>query len=360
MTIKKTIYLHIGHPKTASSSLQHFLAKNRTILEKQSYVYPLFFSHMINHHFLFLWNVHQTAALSWNNGSEIVEKVNLLNELLCQQLPLFPQNNIILSHESLIYNADKLIERFLPNFHVKVIAYFRRMDHYVESFYGELVSNGSESETIDIHLKNKLNPVYMSRYVMIRKLEKKIGKENIIIRPFERTQLKNNNILEDFLSVMGIEDVAAFNMEQPDLNPALSTAAVHFIQKLSHSFCERNYPTMARKVASQLKAKARTGEKKQGSLLSYDQRMMLIEKAKPFDEHIAREYLHREDGRLFYEALPDPSIEPATDVLSADDIAELMAEFLLDHPPRLREPVVTDVEECYEALMKKAKALERR
>lgn len=357
--MKKTIYLHIGHPKTASSSLQNFLAKNRVALEKLGYVYPLFSSHMVNHHFLFLWNVHQAAALSWNNGSAIVEKVNLLNELLCQQLPLFPQNNIILSHESLIYNADKLIERFLPDFHVKVIAYFRRMDHYVESFYGELVSNGSESETIDVHMQNKLQPVYMSRYAMIKKLENKIGKENIIIRPFERAQLKNKNILEDFLSLIGVEDMTAFDMEQQDLNPALPTAAINFIQKLHHAFAERNYFSMARKVASNLKPLARrAGDKKQGSLLSYDQRMMLIEKTKHLDERIAREYLHREDGVLFYEALPDPSLRPAKDVLSADEIAELMAEFLLAYPPRLREPVVAEVEECYEALMEKARVLE--
>lgn len=357
--MKKTIYLHVGHPKTASSSLQHFLAKNREALEKKGYIYPLFSRDMVNHHLLFLWNVNKAAALTWKEGRATLDKLDLLNNLLVQHLKNSPSDKIILSHESLIYNADKLLDHFAGDYHVVVIAYFRRMDHYVESFYSELISNGSEDVTIDIHLKTKLGPTYMSRYKMIETLSKRIGKENIIIRPFERAQLKNKSILEDFLSLIGIEDVSAFNLEQADLNLALPTAAINFIQKLNHAFSERSYFTMARKVASSLKPLTRkAGDKKQGSLLSYEQRMMLIEKTKRLDEHLAREYLHREDGQLFYEALPDPLLEPAKDILSADEIAELMAEFLLDHPPQLREPIVADVERCYDALMERTRVLE--
>ena len=131
------------------------------------------------------------------------------------------------------------------------------------------------------------------------------------------------------------------------------------MQKLHHAFADRNYFLMARKVASSLKPLARRAEnKKQGSLLSYEQRMMLIEKTKLFDEHIAREYLHREDGVMFYEKLPDPLLEPANDILSADEIAELMAEFLLEYPPKMREPITAEIEECYDVLMEKMRALE--
>ena len=80
--MKKTIYLHIGHPKTASSSLQHFLSKNREALEKEGYIYPLFSRHMANHHFLFLWNSHPSAVYAWKNGPETLEKLNLLKNIL--------------------------------------------------------------------------------------------------------------------------------------------------------------------------------------------------------------------------------------------------------------------------------------
>ena len=36
----KTLYLHIGTPKTATSSIQKFLAQNREVLESKGYVFP--------------------------------------------------------------------------------------------------------------------------------------------------------------------------------------------------------------------------------------------------------------------------------------------------------------------------------
>ena len=38
----KTLYLHIGTPKTATTSLQHFCEENETIFKENNYCYPLF------------------------------------------------------------------------------------------------------------------------------------------------------------------------------------------------------------------------------------------------------------------------------------------------------------------------------
>lgn len=41
----KTLYLHIGTPKTATTSIQSFCYQNREILEKQGFYYPMFDYH---------------------------------------------------------------------------------------------------------------------------------------------------------------------------------------------------------------------------------------------------------------------------------------------------------------------------
>ena len=38
----KTLYLHIGTQKTATTTLQHFLAENDEVLKTKGYTYPLF------------------------------------------------------------------------------------------------------------------------------------------------------------------------------------------------------------------------------------------------------------------------------------------------------------------------------
>ena len=39
----RTLYVHIGTPKTATTSIQMFCVENQKVLNKQSYSYPLFF-----------------------------------------------------------------------------------------------------------------------------------------------------------------------------------------------------------------------------------------------------------------------------------------------------------------------------
>lgn len=95
-----------------------------------------------------------------------------------------------------------------------------------------------------------------------------------------------------------------------------------------------------------------------GSLLSYEQRLMLIEKSSPFDQKIAREYLNREDGILFYEKMPEANIVSARDMLSTQETVELIADFLLAYPPDLPNRQAQSIQNFYSTLMEKVKVLE--
>ena len=54
----RTLYVHIGTPKTATTSIQMFCVENQKVLNKQSYSYPLLdfvyphVAHRRNGHFL--------------------------------------------------------------------------------------------------------------------------------------------------------------------------------------------------------------------------------------------------------------------------------------------------------------------
>ena len=69
----RTLYVHIGTPKTATTSIQMFCVENQEILNEQGYSYPLLeftYPHVANRrngHFLVGW-------LYKLNGEEDVEK----------------------------------------------------------------------------------------------------------------------------------------------------------------------------------------------------------------------------------------------------------------------------------------------
>lgn len=120
---------------------------------------------------------------------------------------------------------------------------------------------------------------------------------------------------------------------------------------------------MPRKVNKELKilTQKNTCNKKEDSLLSYEQRMMLISKTTELDEKIARVYLKREHGLLFYEKLPDADLQASHDVLTAKEIAELMADFLLSHPPALEDFLSEKIIDYrYEFLLEQARKIEEK
>lgn len=357
--MKKTIFLHVGHPKTGSSSLQQFLAANRSVLEKYGYSYPACPSGRPNHHFLFLEAYSSNLKVRAKEGykQSTVDRLILLNRLFYQSLKTVPTPNIILSHECLIYGLNKLLPYFMQDFNIVVIAYFRRIDHFVESFYGELTSHGSEHNTIEEHIQKNFKKLYFSRYNMIKCATELLGKNNIIIRPYERGQLKDQDVVHDFLSVLNIHDTVDFKFLSKERNPRVSSKLIHFNRLLSQAFYNRNYFAMSRKVNGKLKflSQQKADNEKKDSLLSYDQRMALIEKTKLLDSEIARDYLKRDHEMLFYEALPKADLVASQAMLSTQEITELLADFLLLHPPMLDDFLSGDlVDRRYELLLEKS------
>lgn len=206
--MKKTIYLHVGHPKTGSSSLQKFLAENQEALEKQDFSYPKCLSGQVNHHFLFLEKIfacHENHQIKCNYTKISLERLFFMNELFYQSLLKIKTSNIILSHESFIYGLDKLLPYFLKDFNVVLIAYFRRIDHFVESFYGELTVHGSQCLSIQDHINKNLDSLYLSRYKIIDDAISMLGEKNVFIRPYEKEQLENQDITDDLLKILNLK-----------------------------------------------------------------------------------------------------------------------------------------------------------
>ena len=195
-------------------------------------------------------------------------------------------------------NMSKLKE-FFKEYEVKMVIFLRRHDFWEESRYQQGLKTmvnppwdpGIEN-FLKFHSKRSSNKY---RY-LVDKWALEFGSENIIVIPFEKQQNKPS-LIETFL--MRIDELSLYekgNFKNRKLNTSLSFKAcllLEIFQRLEIDGTTRN------KLISYAQTINRD-EKKQ-TFLSNEMRRRVIEENQSDYEYIAKKYLNRADGRLFYE-----------------------------------------------------------
>ena len=192
----KTLYIHIGCPKTATTSIQYFCNENKEILSKNGIYFPIFeqkykdVNPYRNGHFLI---AHQYDS----NG-----KINTLDEHrifrfnMDHIIYMFSKyNNILLSDES-IWHSTHFFKKDLweilrkeslkSAFKIKIIVYLRRQEEGLNEIASEL------------------------------------GSENIIVRRYGKKYFKNGSIYDDFLSTLSLSLTDDYTITTFERNPRLS------------------------------------------------------------------------------------------------------------------------------------------
>ncbi|MHC4266331.1 MAG: hypothetical protein ACYSUK_10420 [Planctomycetota bacterium] len=319
----KTIYLHIGVHKTASTALQAFLEENQELLGQNNfYVIKALEGHKLYSCFLYHhpWRAFlnaETVRSQWlESFSKRLENIN--------------QDNILISSEFFCVLYKHLIEklhRLLSPYHVKIICYVRRQDLWLESFYQELVKAEPVFAPPFQRWVEMLPPfptMICNSYSMLKDWAQTFGKENLTVRPFEKQQLTNNSIFDDFLSLLGLQLTDDYKMPDSNkLNPSLSKHMIEFLRIGKHIPLEsRNVQVSAGRpkyIFSELvdlaPKSAKIPKGKGCSFFSPGERLKIIRQYEPNNKKIARDFLNRDNGKLFYEPLSESdsteqSIEP--------------------------------------------------
>ena len=108
---------------------------------------------------------------------------------------------------------------------IKIIVYLRRQDLFLELTLYERIKKGETDQHIDDFLDKKTVKNY---YCFIDLMSRVFGKSNIVVRPFERQQLSGNDVVVDFLNILGLK--SDITVEKPgSLN---TTPPAEFIELL--------------------------------------------------------------------------------------------------------------------------------
>lgn len=231
----KKIYLHIGLHKTATTSIQLGLYKNRFALKKLGYLYPETCMAFWGHH-----NIPWQLASHYMFDPKKGALGRLMKEIRCSK-----QDKIIISSEAFFLLGPKeitILKDFLSGYDVNIILYVRNQVDWLQSMWGEIAKGRvgvQEIENIDSWVHKKIiprdgndgsPPQNMGDYLLMIDLwESFFGRGKVIVKKFE-DEIKGN-VFESFLCCVGIKCFAS--LDPPDkVNESLDIVRLEFIRNM--------------------------------------------------------------------------------------------------------------------------------
>lgn len=206
-----TCYIHIGTAKTGTTSLQKFLLQNRENFEQ--FFYPSLSDD---------GNCYKLALGSFkkNKFTNLTKQNNLQTqeekEIFCQNLyknfnddiKIHNAKDLIISSEHFSNSFDieelKNFKNILCSFGItdfKIIVYIRDYPSFINALYNTYIKDGLTSVSIEEF------PYNINFYKdMLSMWEEVFEKKNMIVRIFDKKELCNGSIIDDFLSILGVNN----------------------------------------------------------------------------------------------------------------------------------------------------------
>lgn len=313
----KTLYLHIGMPKTATSSIQKFLSHNRAALRQNGYCYPppLFqfprVSVVRNAHFLI-------ARVEKADGTRDYETENAYFSDGMKQIEdyFLTCDRIVLSDESIWFYSSYVHKRFFKKladyaakkeWQVKVIVYMRRQDEFLMSRWNQSVKQNTSDAAV-MSFEEFLS-IYKEKQRKILEYGKKLdqiaaalGKENLIVRRFDRAEWVDGSIVHDFVQQIGLTLNEDFDELQEPVNLGLGKNETELKRIINQD--ESFSPQEIQRLGNILRDVSKKGHPKEWALLSKTETQKLLDAYQKENGHAAQEYLA--DGKpLFSDKIKD-------------------------------------------------------
>ncbi|MGY5584085.1 DUF4422 domain-containing protein [Vibrio cincinnatiensis] len=206
----KSIIVHIGMHKTASSSIQKILSIETNLLNNSKIVFPV--SGRINNemHHALAYDIIESFNTSYKffYGSNAKGKSwdNLYSELgndnrdVVLSSEEFYRILTICGIDGLTKLKDKLLK--LSN-NLKIIVYLRKQDDFFNSAYNQCIKFDNIIFT-PAELGSKLKINELDYYQQLSAWAHVFGKENLIVRSFDKNLLYKNDIIHDFFKIINI------------------------------------------------------------------------------------------------------------------------------------------------------------
>ncbi|MDO6523487.1 hypothetical protein Q4578_17970 [Shimia thalassica] len=217
-----TVILHIGFPKTATTSLQRVFSDNRDAFSDKGLLYPIVDSDFKQRYLKAFLSKPGATELKIN--SAIKKKLNDVKQLVAAN----PGKHVLLSCEELTNSQSfdvrapllNELRKYLRSLSqdIRVVSYVREPSAYYLSRMQEHVKSAG-----GIVPPEQFKPDFAHS---IEQYEKALNAQSIV-RPFERDQLIGGGILSDFLhQISDLVNIDPAAFDEPKTNESLPAEAM--------------------------------------------------------------------------------------------------------------------------------------
>lgn len=308
--MKRTLILHIGAHRTATSALQEYLHANFEPLQEKGFLYPF----RVRRHLKLMNKL-------FNGQQDPAEVARTLTARADKRA--HPIRAVILSDEDICMRRDlSVLAKFREWFDVKVVFTLRRQDSWLESWFFQNIKwqwNKKLSHcTFDefMGLREDFHWIHYDRY--LQHLEALFGQDNIIVNVHERGQMTGGPI-ETFCDSIGLTDREGFRAPA-HINESYSPAISEFMRCLPLDEAHSGYRGILTAACAEIDKAMNGGGKKQSErLMPPKQRAAVMADYEAGNRAVARRYFGREE--LFFDPLPGADAPLAQMQLPADSYA---------------------------------------
>ncbi|EYD70567.1 hypothetical protein [Limimaricola hongkongensis] len=212
----RTLYIHIGAHRTATTSVQKFLQANFVNLQRLGYFHPF----NAGRHVALMNRIFSGEAQVADVAADITARADGKAHDL---------HSVILSDEDICMRPDlSVLAQFRAHFDVKIVFALRRQDLWLESWYLQNVKwqwNPSLAHlTFAEFLERREDFAWIHYDAYLRHVEELFGRDNVLVYAFDKAQMPDGPVAAfcDRIGLTARDTLAPAPHTNTSMSPAMS------------------------------------------------------------------------------------------------------------------------------------------